>query len=290
MKLPTAAIIAVTLTLAAAITSYAVAHDSAPAQIGCGDDCSISAHAMQSGPEGPLLHGASNDVAMTNMSGMQATPAAAASTAPAADTSMDSMSMPMHGGHMQMTPARQASPADREKANQIVAALKIAMEPYKDYQAAEAAGYIPFHPEFKQAIYHFTNMRNAFLNQFSFDPTRPTSLMYKQVDGGYELVGAMYTAPRAATLDQLDSRVPLGVATWHLHVNLCKPPQGMEREMLQPNPQFGLAGSITTQTQCEAAGGQFFPVIYNWMVHVWPFETDPAKVWASEEHPGAMNE
>ncbi len=290
MKLPTAAIIALTLTLAAAITSYAVAHDSAPTQIGCGDDCSIAAHEAQGAPEGAPLHNTRGDMAMANMPGMQATPAAVASTAPTANTSMDSMSMPMHGGHMQMTPARQPSPADREKARQIVAALKTAMEPYKDYRAAEAAGYIPFHPEFKQPIYHFTNMRDAFLNQFSFDPARPTSLMYKPVESGYELVGAMYTAPRAATFDQLNSRVPLGVATWHLHVNLCKPPQGTEREMLQPNPQFGLAGSITTQAQCEAAGGQFFPVIYNWMVHVWPFETDPAKVWASEEHPGAMNE
>ena len=60
--------------------------------------------------------------------------------------------------------------------------------------------------------------------------------------------------------------------------------------MLRPNAQFGLAGSITTQAQCEAAGGQFIPVIYNWMVHVWPFETDPSKVWASEEHPGVMDE
>ena len=59
--------------------------------------------------------------------------------------------------------------------------------------------------------------------------------------------------------------------------------------MVGPGAQFGLAGSITTAQACEAAGGSFKPVIYNWMVHVWPFETDPAKIWATEEHPGIMD-
>ena len=58
---------------------------------------------------------------------------------------------------MQMTPCARLAPADQQNANQIVAALKITIEPYKDYRVAEAAGYVQFLPEVKQPIYHFTN-------------------------------------------------------------------------------------------------------------------------------------
>jgi hypothetical protein len=218
-----------------------------------------------------------------------------AATAAVADDGMNmpgmqaGMAMPMHGAHMQMTPPRTASAADRARAAGILAALRAAIQPYQDYRIAEAAGYVPFHPEIPQPMYHFTNLRNAFLNQFSFDAARPTSLIYQPANGGYVLMGAMYTAPRNSTLDELNSRVPLGIATWHLHVNLCLPPSGMAREMLKPNPQFGLNGSITTADACAAAGGTFKPVVFGWMVHVWPFETDPTKVWATEAHPGVMD-
>jgi hypothetical protein len=45
------------------------------------------------------------------------------------------------------------------------------------------------------------------------------------------------------------------------------------------DPTFGLTGSITTAEACTAAGGYFKPHLSGWMVHVCPFETDPAKVW-----------
>lgn len=282
MKAPVVPLI-IAATIAGLIAAKAsFGHEAAQTYSGCASDCNIAAHNMhmQSGSR------VADSGPMSNMPGMEPAPKATAS--PRGDGSM-SMSMPMHNGHMQMTPPRSSTSADRERAALIVAGLRVAIEPYKDYKAALAAGYKPFHPEIKMAIYHFTSMRNAFLNQFSFDPARPTSLMYKPVSGGYELVGAMYTAPLHATLDDLNARVPLSVATWHLHVNLCFPPAGMGREMLQPHPQFGFAGSITTQSACDAAGGRFVPVIYNWMVHVWPYESDPTKIWATEEHPGAMD-
>jgi hypothetical protein len=133
--------------------------------------------------------------------------------------------------------------------------LRKAIEPFKDYHAAQASGYVQFLAQIPQPMYHFTNWQNAFKNLSSFDPARPTSLLQPG----------------------------------HLHVNLCFPPAGRGREMFGPHPQFGLAGSIVTQEQCAAAGGTFRPVIHNWMVHVWPFETNPSKVWASQEHPGAID-
>lgn len=264
-------------------TCLAIAPQDARAGGPCSDSCSIADHMA-------MHHMVAMDD-MPGMSGAHATPAPAP-TGTAGDAVLQSMNdMHMeHGGHMQMTMHRSANAADQQRADQILTALRSAIEPYKDYRAAEAAGYKPFHPELPMPMYHFTNWTNAFLNVFSFDPARPTSLMYKRVPGGYELLGAMYTASERSTDDQLNARVPLSVATWHLHTNLCLPPAGQNAGALWgPHAQYGLAGSITTADACAQAGGTFKPVIYNWMVHVWPLETDPSKVWATEEHPGAMD-
>ena len=43
--------------------------------------------------------------------------------------------------------------------------------------------------------------------------------------------------------------------------------------------EFG-QGSIATEEACDVAGGRWVPQIFNWMVHVYPFEKDPAKIWA----------
>jgi hypothetical protein len=47
------------------------------------------------------------------------------------------------------------------------------------------------------------------------------------------------------------------------------------------DPTFGLSGSITTAEACRAAGGTFRPHLAGWMIHVYPFETDPTKVWSA---------
>ena len=89
----------------------------------------------------------------------------------------------------------------------------------------------------------------------------------------------MYTAPKSFSNDQLNERVPLSVARWHEHVNICLPPKGTPLRDVDWQ-KFGAEGSIATQAACEEAGGRFLPLIFNWMVHVYPFETDPNKVWA----------
>ena len=48
------------------------------------------------------------------------------------------------------------------------------------------------------------------------------------------------------------------------------------------NPKFGLAGSISTKAECEAADGKFVPQIFGWMVHVYPFEQKPEDIWSVE--------
>ena len=76
---------------------------------------------------------------------------------------------------------------------------------------------------------------------------------------------------------QLNARVPLSVARWHLHTNLCLPPK--DQAPRADWTRFGLAGSIATPEACEAAGGRFMPSIFGWMVQVYPYEHSPEKVW-----------
>jgi hypothetical protein len=52
--------------------------------------------------------------------------------------------------------------------------------------------------------------------------------------------------------------------------------------MFAPNARFGMLGLITTETECDAAGGRFFPRLFGWMVHVYPFENEPQNVWSVE--------
>lgn len=186
--------------------------------------------------------------------------------------------MAMDGAHMRMTPVRPVMPGDRQRAQQIADTLAQAIQKYKDYRVALAEGYRIFMPNLPQPQYHFTNYWNGFLEGFTFDPARPTSLLYRKTKDGYELIGAMYTAPRNATLDELNERIPLGIARWHQHTNLCIP-QGPEARHAEWT-KFGLTGSISSEQACQEAGGRFYPVVFGWMVHVYPFETSPAEVWA----------
>jgi len=186
--------------------------------------------------------------------------------------------MHMDGAHMLMTPVRTATLDDRKRADEIAQTLGKAIERYKDYRVALADGFHIFAPNLPQPVYHFTNYWNGYLEGFTFDPTRPTSLLYKKTAEGYELVGAMYTAPRTATLGELNERIPLGVARWHEHTNLCLPHR--DQAAHADWKKFGLSGSISTEEECSAAGGRFYPVIFGWMVHVYPFESSPDRIWA----------
>jgi hypothetical protein len=228
-----------------------------------------------------------------DMSGMKSMPASAdKDTGGDADgeTSahvMNSMEGHMDmGPHMKMTALRQPKPGDSERAQQVVEIARKTSDKYVDYHAALADGYQIFHAEISQKMYHFTNYGYAMEAAFKFNPEHPTSLLYEKHGDDYKLIGVMYTAPKRLGEEQLDERIPLSVAQWHEHVNFCAPPAGRKREVMAPHPQFGLRGSITTQEACDAAGGTFHPVIFNWMVHVYPFEKDQASVWSVERQHG----
>ena len=185
-----------------------------------------------------------------------------------------------HSGnaHMKLTSMRPQTPEDVQRANEIVEQLRTGIEKYRDYHVALNSGYKIFLPNLPQPEYHFTNYLNGFLEAFTFDPARPTSLLYRKTATGYELVGAMYTMPKGATEDQLNARVPLSVAMWHLHTNLCMPDRAQLRTA--DWTKFGLRGSIATQEACDAAGGRFRPSVFGWMVHLYPYENSLDKIFA----------
>jgi hypothetical protein len=181
------------------------------------------------------------------------------------------------GPHMYMTAPRPATPQDWAKADEIAQQLREAIEKYKDYHVALAEGFRIFMPNLPQKEYHFTSYQNAFVESFTFDPARPTSLLYKKTKNGYDLIGAMYTMPKRVTEDQLNARVPLSVAQWHLHVKLCMPPK--QQRAHADWTRFGFQGSIASKEACSEAGGIYYPVIFGWMVHVYPFEDSREKIW-----------
>ena len=199
----------------------------------------------------------------------------------AANDAMSSMAghdMEMNA-HMFMTDLRPANANDEERAAEILSALRPAIEKYRDYKVALAEGFQIFLPNVPQDHYHFTNYRYAFEAQFAFDAAHPTSLLYKKTADGYELEGAMYTAPKRASEEELNERVPLSVARWHKHVNFCMPRKGTAWQQVNWK-QFGMRGTIATEAACEQAGGVWRAQVFGWMVHVYPYETDAAKIWA----------
>ena len=127
------------------------------------------------------------------------------------------------GPHFRWTTLRPANQADEATAWDILRQLRQALARYREYRVAIDDGYEPFLPNVQQPHYHFTRKWNGFKAAFSFDPKQPTSLLYRKTPDGYELEGAMFTAPKWVSEANLNDRIPLSIAQWHAHVNICLP-------------------------------------------------------------------
>jgi len=216
------------------------------------------------------------------------------------------------GAHMVMTSSRPQAPNDIERARDLINTLRRVLARYHDSRVALSEGYRIFLPTVPQEVYHFTDY-GAASQEYSghFDPARPGSLLYVKNSGGdYVLVGAMYSAPADYAPDQLDALVPLSVAHWHAHTNICLPngitlddvlrgdigathldmpgmmpvasspsAPGINRRLgFLADGRFGFTGKIADAAECEAAGGHFLKQAFGWMVHVYPFNGDDLKV------------
>ena len=212
---------------------------------------------------------------------------------PSSETPVDTMMM---GEHMQMSVRREARSDDSARADAIVEGARRVLERYADVAKAEAAGYRAFAPRgvIGEEV-HYTNMWVARRERKTLDLKRPGSILYVRTATGMKAVGVMYTADVSATTEELEARAPLGVAEWHRHVRICGWPNGTaQADYDGPGARFGFAGSISTESACDAAGGYWIPVAFGWMTHVYPNEADPANVWLGHsmraQPPGAMHD
>jgi len=194
-------------------------------------------------------------------------PIASSTTASASSQQADPRHMNM-GPHMKMTPYQPITSADIARMNAIVQNAHVCFDKYKDYHLALQDGYQIFTPNVPQDIYHFANVQSFVEAQTTFDLAHPSALLYKKVGDGYQFAGVMYSAPANVTAEQLNQRIPLSIAPWHLHVNFCLPAGDREQTLFDANSLFGLAGTITTQAQCAKVGGTFYSSMYGWMVHI----------------------
>jgi hypothetical protein len=213
----------------------------------------------------------------------------------------------LENDHMAMTPVRHVAPGDVERGNEILRVMREKLSKYRDSDAAVGDGYDPFMPAIPQDVFHFSSREITtaeYLGDFAL--TRPGSLLYKKKTfGGYELIGAMYSAPPDATPEQLDKLIPLSLSQWHAHTNICLP-QGVTLQdamngVMPMRPdihstgnaarggvrarfgyladrRFGFTGTIAREDDCGAAKGSFHKQIFGWMVHVYPFSGDDFRV------------
>ena len=187
--------------------------------------------------------------------------------------------------HMRMAERRTATTADSARAGQIVATSRAALSKYADVAVAEQEGYVKFMPWLDdQDMYHYNNVQNVFASITTFDAAKPSSLLYRKEHGVMVLLGAMYTALPGSTLDELDARLPLGVAHWHEHVNFCGPKSQAVRDTRQVDgAEVAKWLAIASREECTAAGGQFVPRLFGWMAHVYMFGgDDPLTIWGGE--------
>lgn len=223
---------------------------------------------------------------MANMPGMARGPAdpACDDMAGMGDMTVMGESMAAMAHHMCITPLRPQRPGDEEKVKELVATVKASIEKYKDYKKALADGYVIGNPKVDQPQAHFTNDAYVHLADTQFDPTKPSSLLYRRTPTQrYKLEGVMFTDRLAASEDELDQRIPLSIVRWHKHTNFCAAPANRVKEYLGENPKFGMFGSIYTKEACEAEGGQFIPVLFSWMIHVFPYEDNLKDVFSMND-------
>jgi hypothetical protein len=216
------------------------------------------------------------------------------------------------GPHIAITPSRPQTPQDVERAHDVLDTLRRVLAKYKDSRVALSEGYQIFLPTVPQEVYHFTDLaaaQNEYIGHS--DLAHPGSILYeKNAAGDYVLVGAMYSAPAYYTYDQLDEIIPLSVAHWHTHTNICLPNGISLNDVLRgdvgashldmpgmlpvsssasarainqrlgflADGRFGFTGKIAGASECEAAGGHLLKQAFGWMVHVYPFNGDDLTV------------
>jgi hypothetical protein len=159
--------------------------------------------------------------------------------------------VPPPGTVLPVVAARDATPAERASANELVAATRIALAPYADPAAAAADGYrvaglagIDFHAS-NPAYEHDDRI---------FDPAHPETLVYAVAPNGRPvLLGAMFSMPN---IGRPGPAIGGPLTVWHAHENICV--------SLTPP---GLSGILSPLGGCPI-GSILLPRTAE-MIHVW---------------------
>ncbi len=162
------------------------------------------------------------------------------------------------------------TPAELDALVAELAATNAAMEHYADPSTACAEGFRSDRTQSPNMGTHFFNM-GRITDGGTFDPAEPEIIMYALADGaaptgqlGQCVDGVWGGEPLEAVAvafillnGQTGNDHPEGYTgdfdNWHVHYNLCR--------------GSGVDG-ITTEDECRAAGGQYYPTL-GWMMHGW---------------------
>ena len=190
--------------------------------------------------------------------------------------------------HLLTTDRRPGSAADSLRGDELVIAIRDAIAKYSAPDLAMRDGYreVRDGDTATRAVVHYFNWRYALEEAVRFNPAKPAALIYRRGRNGYRLLGATYTAPGATTEEALDQRVPLSVAQWHQHVDLCvpKPDDGPRWSEVGPDnkPVFGPGSDIDTKVACDSVAGVFKDRVFGWMLEARVFVSDnPDSIWGA---------
>lgn len=183
-------------------------------------------------------------------------------TAGAAHLDAQSGESSMAHPHMTFTMGRPGTPQDSARALAVVEKLRAAIASYQTLADAEKAGYHSRRDAESVKggrLLHVAKWPKRAGQTQAFDPAAPQALLYRRgSDGEFRLAGGMFVAPPDASSDDLDAMIPLSVAHWHQHTNICV--TGNRRS-------FKLVPRATTAEACRQAGGRFRDES-RYMVHV----------------------
>ena len=157
----------------------------------------------------------------------------------------------VHAGAVLQSTNLVPTPEQQAAASRLYEATAAAIEPYKDWHNAWAAGFRPGGSSTLPST-HWMNNANVQAG-YVMDPRHPQGLVYANSHHGPVLLGAMYQMQRIGDFGP-DPGGPL--TAWHQHQNICFTPFGFEFSLMTPYSQCPL-GAIDISAS---------PMLHVWIV------------------------
>ncbi len=134
-----------------------------------------------------------------------------------------------HPGAVLQTTNDVATPDQVAAAQRLYDQTLAAIQPFRDWHKAWAAGYRPGGPTSSPSTHW---MNDAYVRSgVVLDPSRPQGLVYANTHHGPVLLGAMFQMKQIGVFGPH----PGGPLTaWHQHVNICVTPLGFEFSLMTP--------------------------------------------------------